>query len=170
MNMIATVGVAALITGEITSKTVGFTINALSNTLSYMTTISEDEIIRRYRDELETIDVEFKLKIIQEWLNNMKDKENKQRENGNNNKTDNISQGVQAIQGIQELYKSIADVCEFLTKHLELIEAKIKQHKSKWFHTWRSLDLFEEINIVKRKALILNERIILIMMISSEKK
>ena len=166
MNMIATVGVAALVTGEITSKTVGFTINALSNTLSYMTSVSEDEIIRKYRDELETIDVEFKLKIIQEWLNNMKEKETsesmnekeKEKENGHHNK------------GAQELYKSISDVCEFLTKHLELIEAKIKQHKSKWFHTWRSLDLFDEINIVKRKALILNERIILIMMVSSEKK
>jgi hypothetical protein len=166
MNMIATVGVAALVTGEITSKTVGFTINALSNTLSYMTSVSEDEIIRKYRDELETIDVEFKLKIIQEWLNNMKEEETsesmnekeKEKENGHHNK------------GAQELYKSISDVCEFLTKHLELIEAKIKQHKSKWFHTWRSLDLFDEINIVKRKALILNERIILIMMVSSEKK
>ena len=152
MNMIATVGVAALITGEITSKTVGFTMHALSNTLSYMTTISEDEVIRKYKEELEVIDIEFKLKIIQEWLNNMKERENEEKNN--------------IPDGTQELYKNISEVCIFLTNKLELIELKIKDHKMKWFHTWRTLDLFEEINIIKRKALILNERIILIMMIS----
>lgn len=168
MNMIATVGMTALITGEITSKTVGFTINALSNTLSFMTTVSEDSVIKKYKDELEVIDIEFKLKIIQEWLSNMKEKEKereKEKENGRENEKEkeninNISEST------QELYKSISDVCLFLTNELGVIETKIKEHKSKWFHTWRTLDLFDEINLVKRHALILNERIILIMMIS----
>ena len=150
MNMIATVGVAALITGEITSKTVGFTINALSGTLSYMTSISEDLIIKKYREELEVIDIEFKLKIIQEWLDsNTKDNSYSERHD--------------------ELYKSISTICSLLTIELQGIEKKIKDHKSKWFHTWRTLDLSDEINHIKRNALILNERILLIMVLSQDR-
>lgn len=142
--MITALGMTTLITGDIAKETVVMTMNVLSGTLRYMTTNSEDITIKKYKEELEAIDIEFKLNIIQEWLGNSEQRHEK-------------------------LYEGIVDLCKSLTSQLEIIDKKIKQHKSRWFHSWRTLDLFDEINFIKSKCLILNERILLITCIQNDK-
>lgn len=139
--MIATLGFATLITGDIASKTVSATINVLSNTLTYMTTNSGDDSIKKYKQELETIDIKFKLDIIQEWLATTQETEDEK---------------------TNKLYESIIILCKDLTDELERIEKKINTYKSLWLRNWRTLDLNDEIFKIKQKCLILNERLILI--------
>lgn len=139
--MLTTLGIATLITGDIASKTVNATINILSSTLSFMTTNCEDLAIKKYKDEIESIDIHFKLNIIQEWLNTNKGNDTYEK---------------------HKLYESINSLCQELIHELEKIDVKIKNHTTKWFRGWRSLDLENEIFIIKKKCLILNERLILI--------
>lgn len=142
--MITALGMTTLITGDIAKDTVVMTMNVLSGTLRYMTTNSEDLIIKKYKEELEAIDIEFKLNIVKEWLDNSEQRHEK-------------------------LYEGIVELCKSLTSQLEGIDKKIKDHKSRWFHSWRTLDLLDEINFIKRKCLILNERILLITCIQHDK-
>ena len=142
--MITALGMTTLITGDIAKDTVVMTMNVLSGTLRYMTTNSEDLIIKKYKEELEAIDIEFKLNIVKEWLDNSEQRHEK-------------------------LYEGIVELCKSLTSQLEGIDKKIKDHKSRWFHSWRTLDLLDEINFIKRKCLILNERILLITCIQNDK-
>ncbi len=147
--MIATIGIATLITGDIASKTVNATMNILSSTLSFMTTNCEDLAIKKYKDEIESIDIHFKLNIIQEWLN---------------------TSSHTNLYEKHKLYESINSLCQELTHELEKIDIKIKNHTNKWFRTWRALDLENEIFVIKKKCLILNERLILITCIQSNSK
>ena len=54
----------ALITSDIASKTVGITINSLSSILGYMSVRSEDVATQKYHEQLQTLDIDFKLKFV----------------------------------------------------------------------------------------------------------
>jgi hypothetical protein len=141
--MLTMFSIATFITSDIVSKTVSTTINVLSNTLAFMTTNSENESIKKYKEELELIDIKFKLDIIHEWITT-----------GSDNKIENPN--------LNKLYESIVSLCKDLTEELEKIERKIVEHTKLWFRSWRKLDLEKELFAIKNKCLILNERLVLI--------
>jgi len=138
----------ALITSDIASKTVGITINSLSSILGYMSIRSEDVATQKYHEQLQTLDIDFKLKLVKHWLDNIK------------------PETIDTNSNVHMIYGGISEICHAINVCLERIDAKIKEHHSKWFHTWRTLYLDDEIINVKKNTKILNERIKLIDLIS----
>lgn len=134
-------GIASLITSDISSKIVSITINSLSNTLTLMSQSNEDITIKNYHEELESLDIIFKLKLIDIWL---KDKE------------------VINDTSLQLIYNGIKETTHQINEIVKKIEEQIHYHYTKWFHTWRTLDLNYEMKQIKKHTHILNKRIKLI--------
>jgi hypothetical protein len=134
----------ALITSDIASKTIGVTINSLSSVLVYMSVRSEDVAIQKYHDQMQTLDIEFKLNLLKNWIDSIKI------ENIENNPNLSI------------IYRGVSEICHSINVCLERIDIKIKEHHTKWFHTWRTLYLDEEMLNIKKNTKILNERLKLI--------
>lgn len=152
----------SLITSDIVSKTINITIDSLSSTLSYMSESSENISIKKYHNQLEKLDIEFKLKLIQNWLNNHTyEFENVHINNGDIERND-----IENNQSITEttrllLYNGIKDICIKINKSIESINYKIREHQLKWFHTYRNLYIQQEIDDIEKYNKILNERIYL---------
>jgi hypothetical protein len=133
----------AVITTDIMNKTIQYTINSITNTLFYMSQSSENTSINKYHSELSSLDIEFKLNLINVWIQEL-DKNNKE---------------------LSETYKTILngvkDICLEINKSIESINTKIKEHQNLWFHTYRTFLIDDEISLIKRNNKILNERLYL---------
>lgn len=165
----------SMITSDIVSKTVTITMYSLSSTLSYMSETSENVSIKKYHNEIELLDIEFKLNLIHNWLKSNYENDNEKIERKNEsiesqskvNEEDVESQKnlINNINQINEnkllLYNGIRDICIKMNKSIENINTKIKEHQQKWFHTYRNLSLDDEIDDIKKYNKILNERIYL---------
>lgn len=158
----------SIITSDIVSKTISITINSLSSTLSYMSESSENFSIKKYHNELEKLDIQFKFKLIQSWLNNHNSEfenveviiDNVERNNRDIENSMIVSQSnIEPTRLL--LYNGIKDICIKINKSIEVINSKIKEHQLKWFHTYRNLSLDEEIDDIQKYNKILNERIYL---------
>jgi len=106
----------------------------LSNVFVYISNTGID----RYKNELEYLDIDFKLKYIKKWLDK------------NNSDETNI------------IYDGILEVVSKLNDQIENINDKIIKHNNKWFNNWRSINLDNEIEYIKKYTNILNERLKLI--------
>lgn len=133
----------AVITTDIMNKTIQYTINSITNTLFYMSQSNENISINKYHSELSSLDIEFKLNLINVWIHEL-DKNNKE---------------------LSETYKTILngvkDICLEINKSIESINTKIKEHQNLWFHNYRTLLIDDEISLIKRNNKILNERLYL---------
>lgn len=148
MWVYSSLGVATLISTDLTSKALGLTINTLSSTLSYLSHPNNDITIQNYKNELERQDIEFKLKLIDHWLKMITEDQLKE----NNN--------------LNLIYKAILDSCHQIDHWINQINEKIKYHQTKWFYTWRTLDLENDIKAIKKNTKILNERLRLINLVT----
>ena len=128
----------SLLTSKLFSKTIDMSLDQLGNIYLFMRN-NENILIRKYYDDLESFDIEFKLKYVDNWLNKNKD-----------NTID------------MYLYNGISENCNKITSIIQDINNKIGEHKLKWFHKWRTLYLDDEINMLRKTCIILNERIKLI--------
>ena len=160
----------SLITSDILSKTINITISSLSSTLSYMSQSSENISIKKYHNELEKLDIQFKLNLIHTWLNNhtseFENIDGEVERNNENVERNDIENPIVLSQFNNEhtrllLYNGIKDICVKMNTSIEAINYKIKEHQLKWFHTYRNLSLDEEINDIEKYNKILNERIYL---------
>jgi len=99
---------------------------------------SSNPHLKMYKNEIELLDIEFKLKIIQNWL-----EENKKNTDAEFNN-----------------YKDeVANLCIKISNNLDAINKKISYHNTKWFSSWRTLDLDDQIDNLKNSTTILNNRI-----------
>jgi hypothetical protein len=135
----------SLLTTNLFSRTIDLTLDGLGNIYQYMKN-NENMLIREYYDDLESFDIQFKLQFVNDWLNNNKDK-------------------VKTNPNIEMLYNGISSNCNKISNTIETINLKIGEHKLKWFHSWRTLCLDEEIESLRKTSNILNERIKLIVLI-----
>lgn len=133
----------AVVTSDILSKTIHYTIDSMTNTLIYMSQSNENTSIHKYHNELVSLDIEFKLKSIQAWIQEL-DKDNKK-----------ISETYNTI------INGVKDVCLEMNKEIQSINEKIQYHQTKWFHSYRTLMIDDEINKIKQLNKILNERLCL---------
>lgn len=133
----------AVVTSDILSKTIHYTIDSMTNTLIYMSQSNENTSIHKYHNELVSLDIEFKLKSIQAWIQEL-DKDNKK-----------LSETYNTI------INGVKDVCLEMNKEIQSINEKIQYHQTKWFHSYRTLMIDDEINRIKQLNKILNERLCL---------
>ena len=137
--------VVLLLSKEVVSKAVSVSLVGLTNIFTYMSTSSENLIINKYKNELEILDVELKLKLVGQWLEKVNIHE--------------INPSLELI------YHGISDSCHKISESINKINEQIVNHQSKWFHTWRTLYLDTELEILKKDTLILNERLRLIQLV-----
>lgn len=143
----STVGLYTVINSEILTKVISVTINNISNSLSLMSTSGNStEMIRKYYEEVETLDIEIRLKLVNNWLHGV-----------NTNK-------IKQNSSLDIIYRGISDACHKISKIIEIINNKINQYNTLWFKYWRSIQLEKEIISLKKISMILNERIALIPM------
>ena len=127
---------------EFLGKLINGTLTGLSTTFLYMSISSENTSIKKYHDELEEMDIKLKLTLINNWIKKLDLQE----------KDSNF----------ELIYKSISESCDQISSSVYSINSKIENHFSRWFHTWRYLDLEEEIKLIKKQTNILNNRLNLI--------
>ena len=111
-----------------------------TNTLKtiYYLLPSSNPHLNTYKNQIELLDIEFKLKIINSWL--LENEENKDTDFDN--------------------YKNdIATLCIKISNTLDEINKKISYHNTKWFCNWRTLLLDDYIETLKNNTTILNNRI-----------
>jgi hypothetical protein len=135
--------------GLLTINMLNGIITGTTNTLKtiYNLLPSTDPNLIKYKHQIELMDIEFKLKIIQNWLIN---NENSVNTDFNNYKNE------------------VGDLCIKISNSLDEINNKISYHNTKWFCSWRSLDLNSEIDILKNNTTILNNRIQFYNLINTE--
>ena len=135
--MITTLGaltIVGTVGTDLLGRVIGASIDGLKNIYSFVSS-SSDYNVQRYKDELEIMDIELKLNLINNWLQTNKDTSNKL------------------------IYDGVLDTCTKITNLIEIIEDKIKTQNIKWFYTWRTLDLDNEIKQLYKYSKILKERI-----------
>lgn len=142
----------AVVTSDILSKTIHYTIDSMTNTLIYMSQSNENTSIHKYHNELVSLDIEFKLKSIEVWVQEL----DKNINNENNSKNKNKLSKTYSI-----ILDGVKDVCLDLNKEIQSINEKIQYHQTKWFHSYRTLMIDDEINRIKQLNKILNERLYL---------
>ena len=136
INLLVSAGVMSIAGVDITSRIVSSSITGICNIYTYLTSQTENASINKYKDDIETLDIEVKLKYVENILS----KED-------NNMTDNF------------LREKIMDTTKNINNIIKKINIKIYNHQQKYFHTWRTLDLDEDIKYLGKLMKILDERI-----------
>jgi len=89
--------------------------------------------LHKYRIQIEELDIEFKLNIVNNWIK----------------KDDNSS----------EIKNGIGESCIKISNILDEINKEISYHNTKYFASYRTLDLSILIDKLKHQCTILNSRI-----------
>ncbi len=139
----STLGVATVLSSELLTNVIHHSVNGLKTIYSFITT-NESTITKSYHDDLDILDISFKLQLITNWL-----------------KQNNIDK-IKSNNNLEILYNGINENCNIISKTIENINNRIEEHKNKWFHTWRSLYLNDLMDTLKKQTTILNERLKLI--------
>ena len=106
---------------DLLRKLIGLSLSGFTYTFNYMTSS------KKYQDNIDIQNIELRLRLIENWLKNIDIDKIKQ----NNN--------------LSLIYNSILDSCQTMTDYIEKVNEKIKYHHTKWFQSWRSLCLDDEI-------------------------
>ncbi len=146
----SSVNVVKVLGTDVLGKVIGLTINGLGTTFTYMASANSNEIINKYKNELETLDIELKLKLVELWLKDI-----------------NLEH-IKENPSLELIYIGISDSCHKISECVEQINSKILYHNTKWFQSWRNIYLDEEINILKKNTKILNDRIKLLNFIKNK--
>jgi hypothetical protein len=145
-KMIYSASVISLISADVIKKVIHMSLNSLEFTFNYMISNNTNISIKKYQDDLEILDIHLKLKLIDIWLNKI-----------NINKLDE-SQTI--------IYQSISDSCHKIADTIQIINDNIKYHNTKWFNSWRNIYLDDEIKILEKNVKILDERLLLLNLIT----
>lgn len=136
-------GTSATITTDLLVKTVSFTASNIyylaSNIYSSpkTTSIKELEELEKEIDLLETI------KIYESWIIELGQKKKELIESSNTVKL-----------SIESIHNALEDLHQILKQ----IETRVNRHQQRWFNTWRTQDFTKEINELKLKKRILDNR------------
>ena len=145
-KMIYSASVISLISADVIKKVIHMSLNSLEFTFNYMVSNNTNISIKKYQDDLEILDIHLKLKLIDIWLNKI-----------NINNLDE-SQTI--------IYQSISDSCHKIADTIQIINDNIKYHNTKWFNSWRNIYLDDEIKILEKNVKILDERLLLLNLIT----
>ena len=116
-----------------TTTTLNVIYNLLSSTKSY----------NNYEKELKDLDIELKLTIFLNWLNNPKNLDNR---------SDNFVL----------LYNNINNICMEIQNTLDKIKQEISYHNTKYFSYWRTLNINDMIESIKKNLDLIYNRILLL--------
>ncbi len=106
-----------------------------------MASANSNETINKYKNELETLDIELKLKLVEIWLKDI-----------------NL-ENIKSNPSMELIYIGISDSCHKISECVEHINSKILYHNTQWFQSWRNIYLDQELTILKKHTKILNDRI-----------
>lgn len=139
----ASVGVLSAITTDVLHKIIGTSVDNLGSILTYFVgKSSEDIVFKKYQNDIEIMDIPMKLQFVANWIETYKEKEEK-----NLGKNDIL------------LYHHLSEITQKIHDQIKIIDDKINYHKTKWFHTWRTLYLDAEIENLEKYIKILDERL-----------
>lgn len=136
--------VFSLISKDILSKVIGVGISGIEYIFGYMTSSNANVYIKKYKNDLEVLDIELKLKLIDNWLKHID------------------MEKVQTDSSHEIIYKGISDSCYKLTDCINQINEKIKYHHTKWFQSWIGLYLDEDIKLLEKHVKIIDDRLLLL--------
>jgi len=137
----SSVSVIKIIGTDVLGKVIGVSLNGLNTAFTFMASANSNYIIQKYKDELEILDIELKLKLVEIWLKDID------------------LEKIKINLSMELIYIGISDACHQISKCIEQINLKINYHNSKWFQSWRNIYLDEEVNTLKKYTKILNDRI-----------
>lgn len=146
-------GSSATLTTDLLVKAVSFTASNIYYLASNLATspkiigIKELEQLEKETDLLETI------KIYESWIVELGTKKRELIESSN---TIKIS--------IESIHNSLEDLHQILKQ----IEARVERHQKKWFSDWRTQDFTKEINELRLKKKILDNRFKILQQIKIE--
>lgn len=146
-------GTSATVTTDLLVKTVSFTASNIyylaSNIYSSpkTTSIKELEQLEKEIDLLETI------KIYESWIIELGQKK---------------KELIESSKTIKLSIESIHNTLEDLQQILQQIETRVNRHQQRWFNTWRTQDFTKEINELKLKKKILDNRFNILQQIKIE--
>ena len=140
--MFSITNIAYSTVGLLTLNMLNGIIIGTSNTLQtiYYILSSKNKNLNSYKNQIETFDIEFKLKIVNEWIIKNKD--------DTNNTT--------------YIKENIGQICIKISDMLDQINQKISYHNTKWLSSWRTLDIKDDIIFLEKYCNILNQRLYLI--------
>jgi hypothetical protein len=139
--------VISIISTDVLSKTISLSLSGLKYTFGYMASSDANTSIKKYQEDFEILDIELKLKLIDNWLKQID--------------IEKVKQDVT----LELIYNSISESCHKIAECVEKLNEKIKYHHTRWFPSWRSIYLDDEINFLEKNVKILDERIKLINLI-----
>ena len=96
-----------------------------------------------YEKELKNLDIELKLKVILNWLDNMKNTENKSA-------------------NFILIFDGINNTCIEMSNTLDEIKQEISYHNTKYFSYWRTLNISDKIESIKNNLRTIDNRILLL--------
>jgi hypothetical protein len=146
-------GTSATVTTDLLVKAVSFT----ASNIYYLTTnisSSPKSISIKELEELEKeIDLLETIKIYESWIVELGQKKRELIESSNT---------------IKLSIESIHNTLEDLHQILQQIETRVKRHQHRWFNNWRTQDFTKEINELKLKKRILDNRFKILQQIKIE--
>jgi hypothetical protein len=138
------INMATVLTGELLTNVIHHSAKGLKVFYSFISESGESVITKKYHDDLDLLDIPFKLQLITNWLK----QNNMEKIKSNNN--------------LEILYNGINESCNIISNTITSINNRIEEHKSKWFHNWRTLYLEDLMDTLKKNTSILNERLKLV--------
>ena len=133
--------------GDIIVRIIGMTLNSLTSAISMMATniiTNHNSKMKEYMEELELLDIEIKLKLVENWLKEIDMKTIVQESN------------------LDIICRSITESCHTISYLVHNINKKIMNYNNMWLKSWRSIDMDMEIHQLKRATKILTDRLNLI--------
>jgi hypothetical protein len=140
----STLGAYTILNSELLTRIIGITINTLTNSLTLMATntlSSYNHKFKLYMEELELLDIEIKLKLVENWLRKI-----------------NVNM-IRAESNLDIIYRAISESCHNISWVIENINKKINAYNNMWFKSWRTIDLDLEISKLKNYNFVLVSRL-----------
>lgn len=137
------------ISTELLIQTVKTTSNGIIGTIKYISSYNNIDITLLKKD-LENIDLENKITIINQFIEEIEN-------------TKNIKESIKSS------IKSVHDILDKINIELESIKEDIEYHQTKYFNSWRTLCCDNKIENLKTHDSILNNRFDLLVKLLSAK-
>ena len=137
------------ISTELLIQTVKTTSNGIIGTIKYISSYNNIDITLLKKD-LENIDLENKIIIINQFIEEIEN-------------TKNIKESIKSS------IKSVHDILDKINIELESIKEDIEYHQTKYFNSWRTLCCDNKIENLKTHDSILNNRFDLLVKLLSAK-
>ena len=137
------------ISTELLVQTIKTTSSGILTTIRYISTYNNIDITLLQK-ELENIDLESKINIINQFIEEIEAKKN-------------------IKESIKSSIQTVHEILEKIKKELDLIKEDIEYHQTKYFHSWRSIYCDDKIGNIKSHNEILDKRFDLLMKLLTAK-